>query len=171
MRRAKPAVHGVTLIELIIALVIISILAAIAYPSYVNYTRQTRRSDAQIALTQAAALQEKYYTECNTYAQTLAGARSCATGILGYAPSTPVLSPGSHYEITLVAPTASSGNCPIDSCYILQANPDSAAVGVTGRQKGDGRYRIDSRGNKTWDKANTNSPDSFGKFVNKWTDK
>jgi type IV pilus assembly protein PilE len=171
MNKRKHTVRGVTLIELMVVVIIISILAALAYPSYTNYMRQTRRSDAQIALTQAAALQEKYYSECNTYAQTLAGARACGTGVLGLAAATPVLSPGPHYEITLVAPTASSGTCPITTCYILEANPNSSAAGVTGRQTNDGRYRIDSRGNKSWDKANTNSPDATGKFPYRWTDK
>ena len=153
-----------------IVVVIIGILAAIAYPGYQKYATQTRRSDAQIALTQAANQQERFFTECNYYAKTLTGSRACGSsstaGVLGY-PS--ALSPDGHYEITVVAPTSSAGNCPITSCYILEANPNG--TGASGRQANDGRFRIDSRGNKTWDKANTNTPDSSGKFANKWTDK
>ena len=83
----KSVSHGFTLIELMVTVVIIGILAAIAYPSYQNYTKQTRRSDAQIALTQAANQQEKFFTECNWYAKTLHGiSRACgatsADGVL-----------------------------------------------------------------------------------------
>jgi type IV pilus assembly protein PilE len=168
-RMRQIRLHGFTLIELMIVVVIIGILAAIAYPSYTTYTIRARRSDAKIALTYAAAQQEKFYSDCNTYAGTLVGTRACATGILGLAAAAaPVLSLGQHYELTLVAPTAT---CPIATCFILEANPNSAAAGVTGRQRNDGRLRIDSRDNKTWDKTNANTPDASGKFPNRWTDK
>lgn len=169
---------GFTLIELMITVVIISVLAAIAYPSYSRYSVQTRRSDAQIALTQAASRQEKFYSDCGHYAQVLTGARACGTtgnnfndGILGLANAAPVLSPELHYELSLVTPTASSGTCAITRCFTLQANPDGA--GVSRRQTGNGRLRITSRGEKTWDKANTNVPNGTtqGNYTNRWTDK
>lgn len=166
--------YGFTLIELMITVVIIGIIASIAYPGYTKYMAQTRRSDAQIALTNAASTQEKFFSDCNTYAQTLAGARDCTTGVLGLAAAaTPVLSPNLDYEITLVAPTTSTGVCPITSCFTLQANPNSSAAGVTGRQKNNGRLRITSLGIKTWDKANSVSPadSTHGPYAYKWTDK
>lgn len=168
---ARKKQHGFTLIELMVTVVILGILVGIAYPSYTKYMVQTRRSDAQIALTQAANQQERFFTECNYYATTLTGTRACgassAAGVLGIS----ALSPDSHYAITLVAPTASSGSCPITSCYFLEANPNGA--GVTGRQTNDGRFRINSRGVKTWDKANTNIPNdtTTGDYLNRWTDK
>ncbi|MBI3546352.1 MAG: prepilin-type N-terminal cleavage/methylation domain-containing protein [Gammaproteobacteria bacterium] len=163
--------HGFTLIELMIVVVIVGILAAIAYPGYTKYMQQTRRSDAQIALTNAAVQQEKFYSDCGTYATTLEGARLCATGVLGLAPATPILSPNLDYEITLVTPTSSAGVCPITSCFTLQANPNGA--GVTGRQRNNGRLRITSTGVKTWDRANTNTPNAttHGPYTNRWTDK
>ena len=165
----KFVLRGFTLIELMITVVIIGILAAIAYPSYQNYTKQTRRSDAQIALTQAANQQEKFFTECNHYAQILYGAnRACGTsgasyadGVLKYSTASPVLSPERHYVITLVTPTTA---CPITSCYVLQATPSTTTEG-TGQQTGDGNFQITSTGVKTWDKSNNNSYDK------KWTDK
>ncbi len=166
----KFALRGLTLIELMITVVIIGILAAIAYPGYQNYAKQTRRSDAQIALTQAANQQEKFFSECNHYAQILYGAnRACGTsgasyadGVLKYSTSSPVLSPEKHYVITLVDPTTA---CPIRSCYVLQATPATTGQGGTGLQANDGNFRITSTGIKTWDKANNNS------YSSRWTDK
>ena len=172
----RVTLYGFTLIELMIVVVIIGILAAIAYPSYNKYSMQTRRSDAQIALTQAASQQEKFYSDCSHYAQILKGlktTRACGTlvnsyndGILAMNDSTSatILSPSLHYVITLVAPTASSGTCPITSCYVLQATPATKAQGGTGLQAGDGNFRITSTSIKTWAKDGTN-------YNFKWTDK
>lgn len=178
---------GFTLIELMIVVVIIGVLTAIAYPSYTRYTIQSRRSDAQIALTQAATLQEKFYSDCGHYAQTANGtARACGTlgnsyndGVLAMNAnaSATIFSISQHYLITMVAPTASAGICPIDRCFIMQATPsaktdtDGTLFG-TGLQVGNGRLRINSRGNKSWDKANTNTPSvADGMYGQKWTDK
>jgi len=100
----KRASAGVTLIELMVVVVIIAILAGIAYPSYTNYVRQSRRSDAQIALLRLAAAQEKFFADCNRYAQTLTGGPDCAAGTLGW---TSTLSPNGHYQLSVAA---SSGN-------------------------------------------------------------
>jgi type IV pilus assembly protein PilE len=157
----RVTLYGFTLIELMIVVVIIGILAGIAYPAYTKYTKQSRRSDAQIALTQAAALQEKFYSDCNYYAQSLGGTRDCTssvgTGTLGYTTT----SPSNYYDLavaggTITAVTCSAGNF---SCgYIITATPK-------GPQTGDGKLRIDSTNLKQWDKANDNS------YGAKWTDK
>jgi type IV pilus assembly protein PilE len=154
--------RGVTLLELMIVVAIIGIIAAIAYPGYQNYAKQTRRSDAQIALTQAANQQERFFTECNWYAANLAGTRSCgtvSTGTLG----TSVASPESHYILSLNNATAIAGACSQGFCYRLVADPNDGSA--TGKQANDGKYRIDSTGTKQWDKANDNS------YGSKWTDK
>lgn len=156
-----------------ITAIIIGVIAMIAYPSYTNYMAQTRRSDAQIALTRAASEQEKFFADCNTYAGTLAGTRDCSTGILGLAASAPVLTPNLDYVITLVAPTTSSGSCPITSCFTLQATPATTAQGGTGRQIDNGKLRITSTGVKSWNKTNSSTPgdSAHGNYANKWTDK
>ena len=58
---------GYTPPEAVIALAIIAILVAIAVPSYYDYVQETRRSDAYIALTVAAAEQERYYALNHSY--------------------------------------------------------------------------------------------------------
>src|SRR3989304_10051200 len=75
----RVTLYGFTLIELMIVVVIVGILAAIAYPSYNRYSTQTRRSDGKIALTQAASLQEKFFSDCNWYATTPNGTRACGS--------------------------------------------------------------------------------------------
>lgn len=64
---------GFTLIELMIAVAVIGILAAVAYPSYQEYLRKSRRTDAKIALMQAAQSMERYYTERMTFVGAAAG--------------------------------------------------------------------------------------------------
>jgi type IV pilus assembly protein PilE len=161
----KPFPGGFTLIELMVTVVIAGILAAVAYPAYRNYTKQTRRSDAKIALTQAANQQEKFFTECNYYAANLTGTRACGAnntqGILGGNTA----SPSNYY--TLGAPVAGNingsctgGSASFDCGYTLTATPVA-----TGLQNGDGAFRIDAIGNKQWDKSNNSS------FTAKWTDK
>lgn len=138
--------RGFTLVELMITVVIVGILAAIAYPSYQNYVIQTRRSDAHIALTRAANLQERFMTECNRYATTLEGTRNCGGGVLGMAASAPIRSPDGHYVLSLVTANTSS------TAFEIMANPADAAASQ--RQGNDGRFWINSIGQKFWDRNN-----------------
>lgn len=177
---------GFTLIELMITVVIISILAAIAYPSYTRYVIQTRRSDAQIAIQQMANRLEKFFGYCNTYMSgganfiTDAWPATCppvpADSGLGLADA---LSPERHYLITITADN-SNGTCDSGTCsalsgsektdcirqcgYTIVANPNGA--GTSGLQANDGRFRMDSRGKKEWDRNNDGDYNDSGE--NKW---
>lgn len=72
MINIKKTSSGFTLIELMIVVAIVGILAAIAYPSYQEYVLRGNRSEAQAFLNDAAARQERYYAQNNTYADTTA---------------------------------------------------------------------------------------------------
>lgn len=51
-----------------IVVAIIGILASIAYPSYTKYVQKSKRTDAMVALMQAAQQQEKYFSQNLKYA-------------------------------------------------------------------------------------------------------
>ncbi|CAE6944025.1 MULTISPECIES: type IV pilin protein [Pseudomonas] len=70
MKQAKQS--GFTLIEVMITVAIIGILAAIAYPSYTEYVLRGNRSEGLALLSEAAARQERYFAQNNTYADTAA---------------------------------------------------------------------------------------------------
>ncbi|KAB0549229.1 type IV pilin protein [Pseudomonas argentinensis] len=65
MGKARHA--GFTLIEVMVVVAIIGILAAIAYPSYTEYVQRGNRTEGQALLSDAAARQERYYSQNNTY--------------------------------------------------------------------------------------------------------
>ena len=159
----KTRTYGFTLIEIMITVVIIGILAAIAYPSYTKYMRQTKRSDAQIALTEIAARQEKFFAQCATYASNaqLVGGNIPACSGLNYI----AISPGGHYQLTISATdtiTPSCGAAGLACGYTATANPNGA--GVSGQQSNNGSLRIDSAGVRQWNRENK------GVWVN-WTAK
>ena len=90
--RGRRARGGFTLIELMIVVVIVAILAAIAYPSYQNYVRESKRADAHSALTRIAQLQERYFSDNNSYATDVT--------ILGYA-ANPTPSPDGYWNVSI----------------------------------------------------------------------
>ncbi len=69
MMKSLPKIHnGFTLMELMIVVAVIAILAGIAYPQYTAYGERARRSEGRSALLNAAALEERYYSDNNQFA-------------------------------------------------------------------------------------------------------
>jgi type IV pilus assembly protein PilE len=140
---------GFTLIELMIVVVIIGILAAIGYPSYKNHLVQSRRADAQVALSRMATMQEKFFSQCNSYTVNIDGGSlsNCdglnLPGATGTADQ--IYSPDRFYVLTVAA----GGTGDIATSFVATATP---ATGTT--QEGDGKFTIAHTGQKQWDKNN-----------------
>jgi len=62
---------GFTLVELMITVAILAILATVAIPMYSNYMNRAKQSDAVIALKAAQMAQEQFFSENNTYCNTI----------------------------------------------------------------------------------------------------
>ncbi len=105
---------GFTLIELMITVAIIAILAAVVLPAYQDSVRKARRADARAALTTAAQMMERHYTENNSYATATFSASASAT----YSNK----SENGHYLLSLPA-----GNLTVTT-FTAQAVPQGAQV-------------------------------------------
>lgn len=137
---------GFTLLELMIVVVIIAILSAIAIPTYRKYVVRSHRMDAQRALVDLAARQERFFYSNNTYTTELAGAGSTA----GLSGSTSMAGP--YYTISI--PSASSTDYTITATAAgTQQRDDAACQTLTldrsGAQTSTGTVTNDS---KCWGK-------------------
>lgn len=102
--------RGFTLIELMVVVLIVGLLAALAYPSYRDYVRRSNRAVGQAMLSDAAARQERFFSDNNTYTADMTD--------LGYA-ANPAISEGNLYSVSSAA-----GACgDIASCFTLTAAP------------------------------------------------
>lgn len=101
--------NGFTLIEIMIVAAIIGIIGMFAYPAYQDSVMKTRRSDGMAALSNATALQEKWYFQFNQY--------SSDTNDVGGSNS-----PDNFYTITVDQPCGNS------SCYRMIATAANSQI-------------------------------------------
>ncbi len=115
--------RGFSLIEIMIVVVIIAILAGVAYPSYNNHVRKTNRAEAKARLLQLAQLEERTFTEKNTYTTNIAG----LLGVSGTVYSGSNNSASSAYQIT----AAAEGGKTIATTFVLSAVPQGSQTADT----------------------------------------
>lgn len=87
-------VAGFTLVELMIVVLIVGVLAAVAYPSYRESSRRSNRTEAKALLADAAARQERFFSDFNTYTTYMTA--------LNYA-ADPAISENAYYQLDAVA--------------------------------------------------------------------
>ncbi len=121
---ARKKQSGFTLIEIIVVVGIVGILAAIAYPSYTDYVKKGKRSDAKVELLRIAQLQESYFVQNLSYANSLAnGAGGLGLG----AASIPTEQNNYNVSISATGPAGCGGTAASPcSSYTLEAEPTGA---------------------------------------------
>jgi len=132
-----------------IVVIIIGILAGIAYPSYQRYTRQNRGADGKLALTRIAAMQERFFTNCNRYASSINASNDCTNLGLGLQ----LTSPEGHYTLALLEGVRGTTNAVSATCSVWACGYTATATPL-GAQIPDGALRINSIGQRFWDRNN-----------------
>lgn len=116
---------GFTLIEMMIVVVIIGILASIAFPSYQEYVIRGNRAEGQALLVDAAARQERYFSQNSLYADNV--------GKLNMADE----SVNKHYKVSVTSASSNS--------YTLTAQPQGSQAS---RDTKCGNLTLDSTGER-----------------------
>jgi len=119
--------HGFTLIELMIVVAIIGILSAIAYPSYTQYVLRGNRSEGMAMLMDAAARQERYYAQNNSYVNAQANIGKLG---LNKTSGTTVTSETGKYTLS-VASVADDGGYTLTSTPIGTQTRDTTCLNLT----------------------------------------
>lgn len=134
----KQSDRGFTLIELMIAVAVVAILAAVAFPSYQDSVRKTRRADGKAALERVAALQERWFTENNTYTNSvnnLGGSGGVLNSTEGF------------YSITV----ATAGCTPVaPSTYIGCFQLTATAIGAQASDAKCATFTLDETGDRNF---------------------
>lgn len=140
MRRQQ----GFTLIELVVVVLIIAILSAVAIPSYRRYVVRSHRTDAQRALTEVAARQERYLYSNNAYATSLPAIGSSSDMA------------GSYYTVAIDPASATSAG----TTFTVVAT-------AVGSQKQDDKLcqtiSLDQAGRQTSTGSTSNDPACWGR--------
>ncbi|WP_275975282.1 type IV pilin protein [Alkalimarinus coralli] len=120
---------GFTLIEIIIVIAIIGILAAIAFPSYQESVRKSRRVEAKSVILEAAARQEKFFSQQYAYATTM-NSTATVPG-LGYN-ANPFITESGFYSIAITTTGTPASTYTLTASAIgAQAADDCKTLSLT----------------------------------------
>lgn len=118
---------GFTLLEMVVVVAVIGILLGIAIPSYQNYVIRSNRTEGQALLSDAAARQERYYSQNPGVGYTKDVAK------LGMSSAN---SPNNLYNLTIATPTSTT--------YTLTATPINSQT----RDKTCGKLTLNQLGER-----------------------
>lgn len=116
---ARRRNRGFKLVEFVVVLAIVSTVGVSAVSASYDSSddsRQGPRANAQVALAEAAVLQEQYFLVNKRYTQHLDSQGLALEN---------TMTPGGHYALRLDTPADA---CPEGFCYILSAVPQGAQV-------------------------------------------
>jgi len=123
---------GFTLVELLIVVAVVAILASIATPMYRDFVVRSHRSDAIIALTEMANLQEKHYSNEMSYTSSLSGINYSSTSPEGF--YSLGITTGATVDYTLTATPLGRQQQDDETCQQFTLN----SFGQRSAQDGDG---------------------------------
>ncbi len=66
----RKSSSGFTLIELMVVVVIVAVLTLVAYPAYQSFVVKANRAEAKSYLMDVAQMQQLYFNDSRTYADT-----------------------------------------------------------------------------------------------------